>query len=44
MLSFLGYINGIMATGVLAFGIIIGIFFIYKSRVTNEFFLRIPVL
>ena len=35
MLSFFGWLNGLIATGVLAFGIIIGILFIYKSRETK---------
>jgi len=35
MLSFFGWLNGLIATGVLAFGIIIDILFIYKSRETK---------
>ena len=35
MPSLFGWINGLLATGILVFSIIIGILFIYKSRKTK---------
>ncbi|MFX0018860.1 MAG: hypothetical protein ACFFAK_15370 [Promethearchaeota archaeon] len=35
MLDFLGWIDGITASGVVIFGIVFGLFFIYKARKTN---------
>jgi len=35
MLSYFGWINGLLATGILVFNVIIGFLFIYKSRETK---------
>jgi len=40
LLSFLGWIDGITATGVIVFGLIFGIFFFYKSRKSNAKILK----